>query len=80
MERTPNIIGTWIKKERKKAGLTQEEFAWQSGLGLRFIRDLEQGKPTVRMDKVNQALWMFGAIAAPVSIHEIEKTEEHEKE
>lgn len=37
----------------------------RSGLGLRFVRDLEQGKETVRMDKVNQALAMFGAVAVP---------------
>ena len=55
-----NKIGNYIKEERKKAGLTQEEFAMRSGLGLRFVRELEQGKETVRMDKVNQALAMFG--------------------
>jgi y4mF family transcriptional regulator len=60
-----NPIGTYIKEERKKAGLTQQEFALRSGLGLRFIRDLEQGKATVRMDKVNQALSMFGSRAVP---------------
>ncbi len=60
-----STIGTYIKTERKKAGLTQEEFAVRSGLGLRFIRDLEQGKETVRMDKVNQALAMFGMEAVP---------------
>ena len=60
-----STIGTYIKTERKKAGLTQEEFAMRSGLGLRFVRDLEQGKETVRMDKVNQALAMFGMEAVP---------------
>lgn len=60
-----NKIAEYIKIERKKAGLTQEEFALRSGLGLRFVRELEQGKETVRMDKVNQALAMFGAIAVP---------------
>ena len=58
-----NIIGKYIKEERKKAGLTQEEFALRSGLGLRFVRELEQGKETVRLDKVNQALAMFGMMA-----------------
>ena len=55
-----NSIATFVKKARKEAGLTQEEFAMRSGLGLRFVRDLEQGKETVRMDKVNAALNMFG--------------------
>ncbi len=54
-----------MKRERKKAGLTQEEFAMRSGLGVRFIRELEQGKETVRLDKVNQALAMFGMEVIP---------------
>ena len=41
-----STIGDYIKKERKKAGLTQEDFAIRSGLGLRFVRELEQGKET----------------------------------
>ena len=45
-------IGDYVKQERKRLGLTQEEFAVRTGLGLRFVRDLEQGKETVRMDKV----------------------------
>lgn len=60
-----NRIAEFIKKNRKAAGLTQEEFALRSGLGLRFVRELEQGKPTVRMDKVNQALAMIGMEAVP---------------
>lgn len=60
-----NPIAEFVKKNRKEAGLTQEEFAMRSGLGLRFVRDLEQGKETVRMDKVNVALEMFGATAVP---------------
>ncbi len=55
-----NEIGEFVKKRRKEVGLTQEEFAIRSGLGLRFVRELEQGKETVRLDKVNQALRMFG--------------------
>ncbi len=58
-------IGDFVKSERKRLGMTQEDFAIRSGLGLRFVRDLEQGKETVRMDKVNQALEMFGMEAAP---------------
>lgn len=60
-----NPIAQFIKAKRKAAGLTQEEFAMRSGLGLRFVRELEQGKETVRMDKVNQALSMFGMEAVP---------------
>ena len=60
-----NRIAEFIKTNRKAAGLTQEEFAIRSGLGLRFVRELEQGKPTVRMDKVNIALAMFDVKAVP---------------
>lgn len=60
-----NKISKFIKEKRKECGLTQEEFAIRSGLGLRFVRELEQGKETVRMDKVNQALQMFGMEAVP---------------
>ena len=60
-----NPIAEFVKKNRKAAGLTQKELAIRSGLGLRFVRELEQGKETVRMDKVNVALGMFGMEAAP---------------
>lgn len=60
-----NKIAEFIKTNRKEVGLTQEEFAIRSGLGLRFVRELEQGKETVRMDKVNEALAMFGMEAVP---------------
>lgn len=60
-----NPIAEFVKENRRAAGLTQKEFALRSGLGLRFVRELEQGKETVRMDKVNIALGMFGAEAAP---------------
>ena len=60
-----NTIAEYIKQKRKEAGLTQVEFAMRSGLGIRFVRELEQGKEMVRMDKVNQALSMFGMEAVP---------------
>ena len=60
-----NVIAKFVKDNRKKLGLTQEEFATRAGLGLRFVRDLEQGKNTLRLDKVNQALVMFGMEAIP---------------
>jgi y4mF family transcriptional regulator len=49
-----------LKERRKAVGLTQEELAFKAGVGLRFIRDLEQGKKTLRFDKVNQVLSLFG--------------------
>ena len=60
-----NNISKTIKEKRKEANLTQKDFAERSGLGLRFVRELEQGKATLRLDKVNQALGMFGMEMAP---------------
>lgn len=60
MENKNGYISRFLKEKRKEFGYTQEEFALRSGLGLRFVRELEQGKKTVRLDKVNQALGMFG--------------------
>jgi len=60
-----NRIAEFIKTSRKSAGLTQEDFAIRAGLGLRFVRELEQGKETVRMDKVNVALAMFDVEGVP---------------
>lgn len=65
-----SAIGSYVKENRKKAGLTQKEFAMRSGLGLRFVRELEQGKETLRMDKVNQALAMFGMEAVPGKVED----------
>ena len=56
----------FVKDRRKMLGLTQEELAEKAGVGLRFIRDLEQGKETLRMDKVNQVLALFGHELLPV--------------
>lgn len=50
----------FIKESRKKNGMTQEDLAFKAGVGLRFIRELERGKPTVRLDKVNDVLNLFG--------------------
>ena len=55
-------IGKELKAFRQKQHLSQIEFAEKSGLGLRFIRELEQGKTTVRLDKVNRVLSMFGYV------------------
>jgi y4mF family transcriptional regulator len=55
-----NDIAVFIRKKRKEYNYTQQEFSIRSGLGLRFIRELEQGKITLKMDKVAQALEFFG--------------------
>jgi len=59
----------FVKKQRKVHGLTQTDLAHKAGVGLRFIRDLEQGKATLRIDKVNQVLQLFGKTLGPVDWH-----------
>ena len=58
-------ISERIFERLQQLSMTQKEFAMRSGLGLRFVRELEQGKETVRLDKVNTALAMFGMEAVP---------------
>lgn len=54
-----------IKEKRKAKGLTQQDLALKSGLGLRLVREIEQGKTSMRMDKVNQLLALFGMELTP---------------
>ena len=54
-----NNLSTTVKMLRKQYNLTQEELSLKSGVGLRFVRDLEQGKETLRLDKVNQIIEFF---------------------
>ena len=53
-------LADFVKDKRKSVKLTQPELAEKAGVGLRFIRELEQGKKTLRLDKVNQVLQLFG--------------------
>ena len=60
-----NNFSAFIRFQRKKLGITQEELATKAGVGVRFIRELEQGKPTLRLDKVEQVLGLFGFQLSP---------------
>ena len=53
-------LSVFVKDMRREHSQTQEELAAKAGVGLRFVRDLEQGKQTLRMDKINQVLALFG--------------------
>ena len=66
----PNPLSRFVKQRRKLLGLTQVDLADRAGVGLRFVRDLEQGKQTLRLDKANQVLAMFGHVLAPVKDEE----------
>ena len=59
----------YVKRMRKRHNLTQTDLSEKAGVGLRFIRELEQGKETLRIDKVNQVLSLFGSEMAPVAIN-----------
>lgn len=59
-------LSTFIKQKRNISGLTQPELAKKAGVGLRFVREVEQGKETLRLDKVNQVLNLFGYEMGPV--------------
>jgi len=61
-------LNEFIRSKRNAVRLTQPELAAKAGVGLRFIRELEQGKESLRMDKVNQVLRLFGYEAGPVEI------------
>ena len=61
-----NSLSVFVKQKRKLAKITQPTLAEKANVGLRFVRDLEQGKKTLRMDKVNDVLKLFGAALAPV--------------
>lgn len=64
------MIGEYIKQKRKLFKLTQIELADRTGVGIRFIRELENGKPTVQLNKVNQVLELFGETLYPKKINE----------
>ena len=64
-------LAKYIKAKRKEFGLTKVDLSQKSGVGLRFVREMEQGKETLRLDKVNQVLALFGAEMAPMKLSEV---------
>jgi len=66
MNKSSTPFGLFLKAKRKENGLTQEELAYKAGVGLRFVRDVEQGKRSIRLDTLNTVLSLFGYQAAPV--------------
>lgn len=53
-------LGAQIRKVRKDQGLTQADLAGASGVGVRFVIDLEAGKPTCELDKALKVVRMLG--------------------
>ncbi len=68
---TMTRLAQYVKAKRKEYGLTQVELSQKAGVGLRFVRELEQGKTTLRLDKVNQVLALFGAEMTPSKTPEL---------
>ena len=64
----PTTLSEHVKDMRKQYNLTQVELSEKSGVGLRFVRELEQGKQTLQLDKVNQILNLFGNEVGAVPI------------
>jgi y4mF family transcriptional regulator len=64
-------IAEFIQEKRKSLKLTQPELAEKAGVGLRFLRELENGKESVRLDKVNQVLALFGASVGVIKHHKV---------
>lgn len=62
-------LSEFVKEKRKAVKLTQPELAEKAGVGLRFLRELEQGKEALRIDKVNQVLKLFGFEVGAVPIN-----------
>jgi len=61
-------LNEFVRSKRKSLGLTQEELSYKAGVGLRFVRELERGKTTLKMDKINQVLMLFGFKLGPVQL------------
>lgn len=61
-----NMLSSFVKSKRKLAKITQIELAQKADVGLRFVRDLEQGKSSLRMDTTNKVLALFGYELGPV--------------
>ena len=66
-------LSEYVKQMRKEHNLTQVVLSEKSGVGLRFVRELEQGKQTLRLDKVNQVLSLFGTEVGVVPISKFNK-------
>lgn len=77
MER--NQLSITLKQLRKEYNLTQEDMAFKAGVGLRFVREMEQGKRTLRMDKVNQVLELFNLQLVPGPIPRSELLKDSEQ-
>ena len=68
MKNKQTILSKHVKLRRKQNKLTQQDLSIKAGVGLQFVRDMEQGKTSLRMDKVNEVLKLFGEVLGPTSM------------
>jgi y4mF family transcriptional regulator len=66
MNKKNGFFSVFLKQKRKETNLTQRDLALKAGVGLRFIRDTEQGKQSLRLDRLNAVISLFGYHAGPV--------------
>lgn len=69
MKKKPTDLSKHIKLKRKQNKLTQQALSIKAGVGLQFVRDMEQGKLSLRMDKVNDVLKLFGETLGAIPIN-----------
>lgn len=70
-----NNISEFVREQRRRAGLTQTQLAGKAGVGLRFVRNLEQGKSSLRTDTINKVLFLFGKRLGAVDLSREEPLE-----
>lgn len=74
MMQTP--LNKFVRLKRKSLKMTQKEISEKSGVGIRFIRELERGKETLKMDKVNEVLDLFGFELGPIESTKVNRSNE----
>lgn len=67
-------LAKYVKEMRRQHGLTQVDLSEKAGVGLRFVRELEQGKKSLRLDKINDVLALFGAEMGPMKSNQTDTT------
>lgn len=67
-------LNQFVREKRKSLGLTQEDLSFKTGVGIRFVRELEKGKPTLQINKVNQVLQLFEYELGPIQIKRNEES------
>ena len=69
-------LSEFVRQKRKSLRMTQIEMSYKSGVGIRFIRELERGKETLKMDKINQVLHLFGFELGAIESSKVNRSNE----